>query len=437
MKKAGLPVIAIVGRPNVGKSTLFNKLLGKRVAIVHDQPGITRDRNEAHCRCRDRAFTLIDTGGMILHEDDPFAICVQSKKAIDEADRVLFLLDATAGITALDEEIYALLRKADKPVYIVVNKTEGSGMRRLNEFYQFGAEALYPISAEHSQGLGDLLDALYPHLPLDEKKPVAAIPKVVVIGRPNVGKSTLINTLLKEERLITSAIPGTTRDTIDTLVSQGKKQYLFIDTAGIRKRGKVTYGVEQYSVVRSRDALDRADIALFMLDGSEGATEQDSKIAGSILTAGKGLVLLINKSDLLTDDDHKLTLQRQLDLKFPFLKHVEPIYISGLKGKGLGVLFKRVDTVYERFNARVGTSDLNRFFERLIDAHPPPMTGRRRPKLYYITQALSRPPTFVVFANTIDIADSYLQYIENRLREHFDFPGVPIRLKIRDRGRRE
>ncbi len=428
------PVFAIVGRPNVGKSTLFNKLLGKRKAIVNDQPGITRDRNEATCSCRGRGFILIDTGGLILNEDDPLTIYAQSKKAIEEADQLLFVLDAREGITGLDEEIHRLLRKSGKPVYVVVNKTEGSGLRNVDEFYRLGIETFYSISAEHNIGLGDLLDALYPHFVPEEAPSTEAIPKVVVIGRPNVGKSTLINTLLDEERLITSAIPGTTRDAIDTMVSYEDKKYLFIDTAGIRKRGKVTYGVEQYSVGRSKEALDRADIALFLLDGAEGITEQDTKIAGAILTAGRGLILLINKSDLLTDDA-KARLERQLDLKFPFLRYIKPLYISGLTGVGLEPIFEKIKTVYERFNARVLTSDLNKFFERLVEVQPPPATTGGRTRLYYITQAVTRPPTFVVFSNKEDLPESYLQYIENRLRDRFDFAGVPIRLKLRPRER--
>ncbi len=442
-KRNASPVIAIVGRPNVGKSTLFNKLFGKRKAIVHDEPGVTRDRNMAACSYRGRVFSLIDTGGLVLHLEDPFEIRAQAEKAIAEADRILFLMDAREGLTPLDEEIFDLLRKSDKPVYAVINKTEGAGIRQLNDFFKLGTEPLYPISAEHNLGLSDLLDALYPHLskaaPPSPKEEIPIeeggkdrIPKIVVMGRPNVGKSTLINTLLSEDRLITSATPGTTRDTIDTLVSYAGRRYLFIDTAGIRKRGAVVYGVEQYSVARAKAALNRADVALLLFDGVEGITEQDTKIVGTILNAGRGFIPLINKSDLLKEED-KTRLINQLDLKVPFLKGIEARFISGLTGKGITFLFKKVDKISERFHARVGTSDLNRFFEKLILAHPPPLTRGRRTRLYYITQAVTAPPTFVLFANTSDISDSYLQYIENRLREKFDFSGVPIRMKVRER----
>ncbi|MFQ5597733.1 MAG: ribosome biogenesis GTPase Der, partial [Nitrospiria bacterium] len=297
------PVIAIVGRPNVGKSTLFNKLTGKRKAIVQDLPGITRDRNESVCTYRDRQFTLVDTGGLLPDSGASLTDRVrrQSETAIAQSDIVLFLMDAQDGVTPVDHEVQKLLRRSGKPVVTVINKTEGSGKKRIEEFYEMGVDTLYPISSEHNIGLYDLLDALYPQLsPLEEAVPEKG-PKIVLMGRPNAGKSTLVNTILKEDRLLTSDIPGTTRDTIDTWVTRKEKRYLFIDTAGIRKRGKVEWGVEQYSVSRAKAALKRADIALLLIDGVEGVTEQDTKIAGMILDAGRGLVLLVNKSDRFTN----------------------------------------------------------------------------------------------------------------------------------------
>ncbi|MBI3359460.1 MAG: ribosome biogenesis GTPase Der [Nitrospirae bacterium] len=442
---ASRPVIAIIGRPNVGKSTLFNKLFGKRKAIVHDMPGVTRDRNQVTCSYRGRGFTLIDTGGLDLHSNEAIAFQAQSKKAVAEADILLFLMDAREGLTPADEEAYAFVRKSGKPLYLIINKTEGGGSRQLNDFYRLGA-TLYPISAEHNHGISDLLDTLYPHLVAEEEEAGETqysasqqIPKVVVLGRPNVGKSTLINTLLREDRLVTSDMPGTTRDAIDTEVLYEGRRYLFIDTAGIRKKGKVVYGVEQYSVGRSKEALNRADIALLLLDGVEGVTEQDTKIAGMIVGANRGLILLVNKADILPEEKRE-ALESQMDRYFPFLKFMKRLeinYISARTGEGVAPIFQKAQTIYERFHARISTGDLNRFFEKLIASHPPPATrAGKRTRLYYITQALTGPPTFILFSNTLEISDAYLQYIENRLREKFGFAGVPIRMKLREKSSR-
>ncbi|MEK7748074.1 MAG: ribosome biogenesis GTPase Der [Nitrospirota bacterium] len=438
------PIIAIVGRPNVGKSTLFNKIFGKRKAIVHDLPGVTRDRNTANCSYRNRTFTLIDTGGLDFdaNETEEMAFREQSKMAISDADILLFLTDARGGLTSSDREVFDFIRKSGKPTYLVVNKTEGNGDRLLNDFYELGV-TIYAISAEHNLGISDLMDTLYPHLLPEEEtandtqvRIENQIPKIVVLGRPNVGKSTLVNTLLQEDRLVTSPIAGTTRDAIDTAVSYEGKNYIFIDTAGIRKRGKVIYGVEQYSVGRSKEALNHADIALLLIDGVDGVTEQDTKIAGMILSASRGLILLVNKADILKEEN-KAALEGQMDRYFPFLKYLKKLeihYISARTGEGVATIFKKVNQVYERFNARVSTGDLNRFFEKLIESQPPPAsrTGKRT-RLYYITQVLTRPPTFVLFSNTLEIPDAYLQYIENRLREKFGFGGVPIRIKLREK----
>ncbi len=436
------PVIAIIGRPNVGKSTLFNKLYGKRKAIVHDLPGVTRDRNEVVCFYQGRGFTLIDTGGLDPHSDEAAAFQAQSKKAVAEADMLLFLMDAQEGLTPADEEVYAMVRKSGKPLYLIINKTEGGGARQLNEFYKFGVP-LYPISAEHNHGISDLLDTLYPHLSegaeeLEETRvnENLVIPKIVVLGRPNVGKSTLVNTLLQEDRLVTSDVPGTTRDSIDTEVLYEGKRYLFIDTAGIRRRGRVIYGVEQYSVGRSKEALNRADIALLLIDAVEGVTEQDTKIAGMIVAANRGLILLVNKADLLPEEK-RAALEGQMDRYFPFLKFMKKLevnYISARTGEGVAPIFEKAQTIFERFHARISTGDLNRFFEKLIAMRPPPSTrAGKRTRLYYITQVLTGPPTFILFSNTLEISDAYLQYIENRLREKFGFAGVPIRMKLREK----
>lgn len=429
------PIISIVGRPNVGKSTLFNKLVGKRKAIVQDEPGITRDRNEALCRYRNRQFTLIDTGGLLLHSKEPLAEQVrkQSEIAIEQSDYILFLMDAREGITPVDREIHDLLRKSGKPIYYVINKTEGKGAEGLNEFYELGISPLYPISSEHNRGLSELLDALYPHLaPEEEEAEQVPAPRVVVLGRPNVGKSTLINAILKEERLVTSDIPGTTRDTIDTWVTLNDKRYLFIDTAGIRKRGKVAYGVEQYSVSRAKTALEKSDIALLVLDGEEGITEQDTKIAGMIMEEGRGAILLVNKSDLLKEGKERI--KDQLSVRFPFIHDPQLAFISALEETGLERVFEKIDSVYKGMHTRVTTGDLNRFFEKIAESHPPPIYKGKPIRLYYITQAGIRPPTFVLFANApTGVPEHYLRFIENQLRATFDFTGAPIRLILRQR----
>ena len=430
------PIISIVGRPNVGKSTLFNKLVGKRKAIVQDEPGVTRDRNEALCHYRDRQFTLVDTGGLLPHSKDSLTEQVrdQSERAIAQSDRILFLLDAREGITAVDREVNDLLRKSGKPVYHVINKAEGKGMSRTPEFYEFGSETLYPISAEHNEGLSDLLDALYPHLaPLEEEEAIEA-PKIVVLGRPNVGKSTLINAILQENRLVTSETPGTTRDTIDAWVAYGEKTYLFIDTAGIRKRGKIVHGVEQFSISRGKAALERADIALLLIDSEQGVTEQDTKIAGMVLEQGRGAILLVNKTDLLKGKEARDRVKHQIDVRFPFIVDPQIEFISAQEGKGIPKIFERVDAVYAGYNMRVTTGDLNRFFEKVVEKQPPPIYKGRPIRLYYITQAAVRPPTFVLFANApTGVPDPYLRYIENQLRETFGFTGTPIRIKLRKR----
>lgn len=435
------PVIAIVGRPNVGKSTLFNKLLGKRKAIVQDLPGITRDRNEALCHYRDRQFTLIDTGGLLPNSKATFSeqIFKQAEIAIDQADIILFLLDAQEGLTAVDHAVHVYLRKSGKPLHYVVNKVEGKGRDRVDEFYEMGVSSLVPISSEHNIGLSDLLDILYPDLsPLQEVVKEEG-PRVVLLGRPNVGKSTLINTVLKEDRLLTSDIPGTTRDTIDASVMYYKKKYLFVDTAGIRKRGKVAWGVEQFSVSRAQRALDRANIALLLIDGVEGVTEQDTKLAGMIIEAGRGLILLVNKSDLFNNiENGREKIARQLQRFFPFINDPQVLYISAMEGKGIPRLFKKIDEVHQGMLMRIATADLNRFFEKVIESHPPPLHKGNNVRIYYITQASVSPPTFVLFTNSsAGLSEQYMRYVENKLRSRFGFYGTPIRIRLRAKKKRD
>jgi GTP-binding protein len=442
MDRPLLPVVAIVGRPNVGKSTLFNKLVGRRKAIVQDVPGLTRDRNDAVCTYRLHQFMLVDTAGFLpaasreknAREAMAEEVRRQTRMAIAQSDVILFMTDARSGITPLDQEVHTLLRKSGKPVYCVVNKTEGKGRQGLLEFHDLGVPVLYPISSEHNEGLSDLLDALLHHFVprFDETAPPKA-PRIVVMGRPNVGKSTLTNRLLREERMVTSDIPGTTRDAIEVPIQHGEKDYLLVDTAGIRRRGKVEYGPEQYSVARAREALKESDLALLLIDAEEGVTEQDTKIAGMILQEGRGVILLVNKSDRL-EVGGRARLADQIGVWFPFL-HDPPIeYVSALEGIGIETIFAQIDAVYTGLTTRVTTGDLNRFFEKTMQAHPPPLHRGRPLRLYYITQAAISPPTFILFANAPKgVPDHYLRYIENQLRSTFGFTGAPLRLRLRQR----
>jgi len=437
MKK---PIIAIIGRPNVGKSRLFNKLLGKRVAIVEDFPGVTRDRHYTDCEYQGRSFTLVDTGGL-----DPTSkagiirqVRAQTERAIEEADILILLFDGREGVTPLDQEIVSLLRPLRKPIFYAVNKIDTPKSESwAADFYRLGIKQLYPISAEHGLGVDDLLEQLLPFLPktVAEESEQIKIPKIAVVGRPNVGKSTLVNSLLGEERLLTDAIPGTTRDAIDTLVERQGKRYLFIDTAGVRRRGKIERGVERYSMARALEAIKRCDLAAVLLDASEGIVEQDTKIIGQVLQAHKGCILLLNKWDLHRDDtkaQNKILsgLQRRL----AFVPFAPLQRISALKGEGLDEIFKLIDQVMEAYMRRVTTGELNRWFRELLDVSPPPSQKGRRIKLNYITQAAIKPPTFVIFANNpAGVVDSYKKFLENRLREDFDLRMTPTRLFFREK----
>ncbi len=437
MRNVARPVIAIVGRTNVGKSTLFNKLVGRRAAIVQNQHGVTRDRHVAQCSYRLRHFTLIDTAGLVTASETASSpesgAQRQAEIAIRDADLLLFMVDGREGVTPLDESLHALLRKSGKPIHCVINKTEAIPAAQWGEFYRLGTSSLHPISSEHNQGISDLLDALYPCMTEACEAPAETIPHVVVLGRPNAGKSTLINTLLREERLVTSDVPGTTRDAIDSRVTHHDQAYLFIDTAGIRRRGKIA-GVEQFGVVRAKEALARADVALLLIDGVEGITEQDTKIAGLILEATKGILILVNKSDRL-DPAGRARIQTEIGIRFSFLRDPKTAFISAQNGTGLSALFENTDAVYRAMRIRVSTGDLNRFFAKVIQNHPPPLHRGREVRVYYITQAAVCPPTFVLFVNTAEgFPGPYLRYVENQLRTTFGFGGAPIRIRLRGRA---
>ena len=426
--------IAIIGRPNVGKSTLFNRILGKPQAIVEDVPGVTRDRHYADCEDRGRPFRLIDTGGLVPSAGDRMLELIreQSRRAVDEADALIFLVDGREGLTATDREIMDLLRGVEKPVFLAVNKIDTPKSEPLlGDFFALGVEPLYPVSAEHGDGVAELLDALYPLIPPPAgEAPPAEIPKIAVVGRPNVGKSTFINTLLGETRLIVSDVPGTTRDSIDTLVRHKKAEYLFIDTAGIRRRGKIDPGVERYSVARAMRSLGRADLALLILDGVEGVTEQDTKIAGLALRGGRACVLFVNKWDLRAGDpDAKTKFEAELHRQFSFLTWAPVLYGSALQRKTVTAVFPLVDQALRGFTSRIPTGRLNRFFQETIARNPLPIRKGKPVHSAYITQVATKPPTFVLFCrNAETIGAPYLRFLENRIREECGLIGTPIRL---------
>jgi GTP-binding protein len=425
--------VAIIGRPNVGKSTLFNRVLGRRQAIVKDFPGVTRDRHYAECEYRSRRFQLVDTGGLVPSADEQMFSLIreQSRRAIAEADALIFLMDGREGLTPIDQEIANLLRGVKKPVFVAINKIDTPKSDPLiSDFYALGMEPLYPLSAEHGAGVAEMLDALYPLLPAAPDGPTADIPKVAIVGRPNVGKSTLINTLLGEPRLVVSEVPGTTRDAIDTLVRYKKAEYLFIDTAGIRRRGRIDPGVERYSVARAMRALGRADLVVLILDGVEGVTEQDTKIAGLALRGGRACVLLVNKWDLRADDpDAKAKYEAELRRRFAFLAWAPVLYGSALEFKTVAGVFAVINRALKAFAHRVPTAQLNRTFQDAIAANPLPIRKGKPVKSAYITQVAAKPPTFVLFCkHPEEIGAPYLRYLENYLREQFDFAGTPMRI---------
>ncbi len=437
------PIIAIIGRPNVGKSTLFNRLLGRRVAIVENLPGVTRDRNYARADYQGRTFTLVDTGGL-----DPSAdragnlltqVKIQTQRAIEEADLLILLFDGREGITLLDQEIVALLRRIGKPVFFAVNKIDTPKSEPLAaEFYRLGMERLYPISSDHSLGVDDLMEAILPHLPAgrapnEETAESAPAPRIAVVGRPNVGKSTLINTLMGEERLVTDPSPGTTRDSIDSVLEHDGRRYHFIDTAGMRRRGKIERGVERYSLSRAMMAIERCDLAVIVLDAGEGIVEQDTKIIGAALKFRKGCMIVVNKWDLIREDARgRERVMNELKRRLDFIPHAPVLFISALKGMPVKEIFERIDAVAAAYAHRVPTGALNRAFEKAVQSHPPPQAAGRPVKLNYITQAEIRPPTFVIFSNRPEkIKAPYLRFLENFLRSEFDFTGTPLSFRLR------
>ena len=435
------PIVAIVGRPNVGKSTLFNQIGKKRVSIVEDFPGVTRDRIYLDAEWLNREFTMIDTGGIETDTEDKIltAIRHQAKLAMEEADAILFLVDGRAGVTNADEEVATLLRRTKKPVILGVNKIDNINNHELiYEFYNLGLGEPIPISAVNSMNLGDLLDKIIEVLPEeshvnDEKDEI----RVALIGRPNVGKSSLVNAMLGEDRVIVSDIPGTTRDAIDTHFIKDGITFSLIDTAGMRRKGKIDLPVERYSVMRSLRAVDRSDVVLMVIDATSGVTEQDKKIAGYAHEAGKAVVIVVNKWDLIEKDD-KTTLRFTEDIRkeLIFMQYAPVVFTSALTKQRVHRLTDLIQYVAEQHTMRVQTSVLNEVITDAVDINPPPSVKGRRLKIFFATQPDVKPPTFILFVNDPEIMHfSYLRFLENRLRESFGFEGTPLKLIVR--GRKE
>lgn len=438
------PIVAIVGRPNVGKSTLFNQIGKRRVSIVDDMPGVTRDRIYMDAEWLNHTFTMIDTGGIEFDESDQIlrSMRQQAKIAMEEADVIVFVVDGRVGLTSADEEVGHMLRSAKKPVVLAINKIDSPQLEaNIYEFYNLGLGDPMGISASNALGLGDLLDAVVEALPKNdyEEKEEDEI-SIAVIGRPNVGKSSIVNALIGEERVIVSDVAGTTRDAIDThFVSDGNK-FMLIDTAGMRRKGKIDEAVERYSVMRSLRAVDRADVVLMVINAFEGITEQDKKIAGYAHESGKGVVIIVNKWDIFPDKDDKSTLRFTEDLRdeLGFLQYAPVLYTSALTHQRIPRIVELVKYVADQQSMRIQTSVLNELIRDAVSVNPPPSHRGKQLKIYFMTQADIRPPKFIVFVNDPELMHfSYLRFLENRLRESFGFEGTPLKLIVRGRKEEE
>ncbi len=443
------PIVAIVGRANVGKSTLFNRLVGERLAITHEVPGTTRDRLYAEAEWGGVSFTLVDTAGLELRtpnselrtpnlDGDLMAqVRAQAQIAIAEADVILFLVDVKDGLTAGDEEVAQVLRRTAKPVLLAVNKAESQARREeAVEFYALGLGELYPISALHGTGTGDLLDQVVSAFPVEEEEEELEAIKIAIVGRPNVGKSSLLNRILGQERSIVHDVPGTTRDAIDTQMEWEGEPLVLIDTAGIRRKGRIQRGVEKYSELRALRAIDRADVVLLLLDAVEGATAQDAHIAGYILEEAKSVVVVVNKWDLVEKDTYTMQIYTQhVFTVLRFLDYVPMLFVSALTGQRVDQVLPTALRVQDARLIRIPTAELNRILQDAVARHSPPSKAGKRLKFYYATQAAVDPPTFVFFVNDPRLVHfSYERYLENRLREHYGFLGTPLRLSFRKRG---
>ena len=443
-KKTTKPIVAVVGRPNVGKSTLFNVLAGERISIVKDTPGITRDRIYADVSWLDRTFTLIDTGGIEPDSQDVILsqMRTQAQIAIDTADVILFLVDVKQGLVDADAKVADMLRRSRKPVLLVVNKVDSQEkyLADTYEFYNLGIGDPHPISAANQLGIGDLLDeviALFPEREEEEEEDER--PRIAIFCKPNVGKSSLINKLLGEERLIVSDIAGTTRDAVDTEIEHNGREYVFIDTAGLRRKNKVKEDLERYMIVRTVSAVERAEIVVLVIDAVEGVTEQDAKIAGIAHDRGKAVIIAVNKWDALEKDDKTIyrVTERVRDT-LSYMPYAEILFVSAKTGQRLDKLFDTIDMVSENHAMRVATGVLNEIMSEAVALQQPPTDKGKRLRLYYITQAAVKPPTFVIFVNDRELMHfSYTRYIENQIRETFGFRGTPLKFIIRERNEKE
>lgn len=436
-----LPVVAVVGRPNVGKSTLFNKLIGKRLSIVEDTPGVTRDRIYSKCEWRGREFMVVDTGGIEPKTDDIILSQMkrQAELAIERADVIVLVTDVRCGVTANDYDVAAMLQKSGKPLILAVNKCDeiGDTPPEVYEFYNLGIGDPFPISSAHGHGTGDLLDEVFKYFPDEnEKEYDDEYIKVAVIGKPNVGKSSLINRIAGEERVIVSNIAGTTRDATDTIIENEAGKFVFIDTAGIRKKAKVTENIERYSVLRAYMAVDRADVCIIVIDAEEGFTEQDSKVAGYAHEQGKASIVCVNKWDLIEKNTKTMDEYRtKLANDFSFMSYVPFIFISAKTGQRVDKLYEMIVHVNEQNSMRISTGMLNDVLAYATTRVQPPSDKGKRLKIYYMTQPSTKPPTFVTFVNKKELFHfSYQRYIENQVRQTFGLDGTPVRFIVRERG---
>ena len=435
------PVVAVVGRPNVGKSTLFNKIIGKRLSIVDDTPGVTRDRIYGDAEWLGKKFMLVDTGGIEPDNGDIIlaGMLAQAQLAIDTASVIIFVTDIKSGVTAADAEIAAMLRKSGKPLVLCVNKCDGIGElpAEIYEFYNLGIGEPIAVSSVHGHGTGDLLDAVISHIPdeefADEEEDII---NVAVIGKPNAGKSSLINQIAGEERSIVSDIAGTTRDAVDTRIEHNGSKFNFIDTAGLRRKSRVDDRIEKYSVLRAEMAVERADVCVIMLDGRDGFTEQDSKVAGLALEQGKACIIAVNKWDIVEKDGRTMDSYRKGLMKdFSFMPYAPIIFISAKTGQRIDRLFELIKYVNEQNTMRISTGMLNDVLADATARVQPPTDKGKRLKIYYMTQASTKPPTFVCFCNKAELFHfSYQRYLENQIRSTFGLEGTPVRFVIRERG---
>jgi GTP-binding protein len=440
-----MPLVAIVGRPNVGKSSLFNRLIGWRKAIVKDVPGVTRDRNYAKAEWRGLEFELVDTGGFEPETDDLHLSLAsgQIRKAIEEADLIIFLLDGQAGAMPQDREMLDMLRKSDKNVISVINKIDDEKHEiRAVDFHSLGIDDPMTISAAHGRKINELLDAILERTAVAEYSSDDIVEKqeirVAVIGKPNVGKSTLINRIIGEERLLTSPLPGTTRDSVDTIMVKKGKKYVLIDTAGIRRRSKITSSVERFSVIRAIKSIERTDIVLHMIDSQDGPTHQDARLSELIKDKGKGCIILLNKWDLFPGDISEIPdIQEIVKDKLRATDFAPVMLVSALTGKNVNKIFERVDLAYGNLYRRLTTKVLNNLLDRVTSVNPPPHSGGREIKFYYISQPMSNPPTYVIFTNSVKgVPDNYVKYLENRFRDELPLEGVPVKFIFRARRNR-